>query len=292
MAAVLAGFAIVTASCDGGDDGGNASGTVSPVGDAATVAPSRTAAPSGTAAAMATIPPTAAATATPTIACVGRCPGFASQPPTPTPERGPDGVPRVPPLTALSFSAGEALTQADQYIRGYGTAGRGALNIARVQIPSIGVDAPVQAVTVGTDGVMPRPPAIDVVAFYDFGTFQGMGGLPLAGGNAIFAGDIGRPTVGPGVFAQLASVAPGEIITLVMLDGRRLYYVVEFNKTIEVASWDQSVVAATADESATFITAAGTVLPGGTSTSARRIVWARRVNCIAPASAATCELPR
>jgi hypothetical protein len=197
-------------------------------------------------------------------------------------------VPIVPPLTALAFSSGDRLTDADLIQRGPSTAGRGALNVARVQIPAIGVDAAVEPHTVGADGQMPDPTAADVVAWYDFTNWQGIGGLPLAGGNAVFAGDYDRVRVGAGVFFRLHEVQPGSIITLALNDGRRLYYRVEFNK---IASRDidfANITFATEDESATFITAAGVVSPDGYPD--RRIVWARRVNC--SPGGVSCEAPQ
>jgi hypothetical protein len=196
----------------------------------------------------------------------------------------------VPPLASIRFSAGETLVQSDLELRGYGMPGRGPLNVARIIIPSIGVDAPVEPQFVGANGRMPEPSAAEVVAWYDFSTFQGVGGLPLLGGNAAFAGDLDRIRVGPGVFFRLAEVPAGGIITLVLNDGRRLYYRVEFNKTISVDGMDWfGIVSATRDESATFITAAPPF--SGGRYSMRRIVWARRVNCDVSSGAPVCEAP-
>ena len=193
----------------------------------------------------------------------------------------------MPPLRRHTYSAGDALLPGDLAIRGVGTASRGPRNVARIIIPAAGVDAPVETQTVGLDGRMPEPSAADVIAWYDFSVYSGIGGLPLAGGNAVFAGDIDRTGVGPGVFWTLHEVAAGDIVTLVLLDGRALYYHVEFNKIVGRDIDFGSVAAATADESATFITATGAFGSGGYAD--RRIVWARRVNC-EPGGVA-CELP-
>jgi hypothetical protein len=136
---------------------------------------------------------------------------------------------------------------------------------------------------------MPEPSAANVVAWYDFSVFTDLGGLPLGGGNAVFAGDLDRINVGPGVFFNLRDVTRGDIVTIVLDDGRRLYYHVEFNKILDDTVDFSGVMQATRDESATFITAAGAFQPG-TNYTHRRIVWARRVNC-GPGPAA-CELPR
>jgi len=264
--------------------------------------PSRAAATPGLAAPTATSTSaqtsTTAARATPAASVtrtsvMGRPPPVSGRPPPPsqqptnTPDIGPDGVPRVPPLERLTFSDGSRLTLEDLAQRRSGTAGRGTFNIARIVIPSISVDAAVEVQKVGLDGRMPEPSSAAVVAWYDFSEWPGFGGLPLSGGNAVFAGDLDRTRVGPGVFFRLAEVRPGEIIAIELTDGRRLYYHVEFNKLTARDGDFADVTIATAAESATFITAAGAFGPSGYPD--RRIVWARRVNC--QPGGVGCDLP-
>lgn len=274
----------LAAACDGGGDSAPTPEDTPDATAPRSAATPTSPAPSPTSVAPADTPPAATATPPP----VSSRPPPATAIPTRTPDIGPDGVPRVPPLSALTFSVGDRLLPQDLYARGSNAAGRGQPNVARVLIPSIGVDAAVEPHIVGANGSMPDPTAADVVAWYDFSAFAGIGGLPLSGGNAVFAGDLDRVRVGPGVFWRLAEVQPGGIITLALRDGRQLYYFVEFNK---LASRDvdfADITAATADESATFITAAGTASADGYSE--RRILWARRVNC--SPGGVSCELPR
>jgi hypothetical protein len=278
----VAGFGLGVA-CDGGDDEPDPTSEPSATRSAATAT---AAAPTATAAATTSVPTAPAPTAPTPPATSGRPPP-PNPAPTSTPELGADGVPIVPPLTALTFSVGPRVTIDDLTQRPMGNAGRGALNVVRVQIPSIGVEAAVEPHVVGLDGQMPEPTGADVVAWYDFSAFAGIGGLPLAGGNAVFAGDFDRVRVGPGVFFRLGEVQPGEIITLALRDGRSLYYRVEFNKVASREIDFANITFATADESATFITAAGAIAPGGYPD--RRIVWARRVNC--SAGGVACEVP-
>ncbi len=190
---------------------------------------------------------------------------------------GDDGVPRVPPLRRLTFSPGDALAPSDLAARGYGRAGVGPFTGVALVIPSIGVDTMIEAQTVPASGVMPEPSSFEVIAWYDFSNFTGLGGIPLEGGNVVMAGNLGGG-LRPGVLANLSGVAIGEILTLHLNDGRRLFYRVEFNKTVVVDGSDWTdIVTATADESMTLITAAGTQV--GAKYTHRRIVWARRVNC-------------
>lgn len=291
---LVAGVLLAAASaCDSDPDG--PSPTASSTSAAATTTTEAAPSASGTVPApgrpLLTPTPTPAPRNPPLSSCTGRCPGSGSTAvPTPRPALDEFGVPKVPPLTSIGFSSGETLLQSDLELRGYGNAGRGPLNVARVVIPSINVDAPVETAFVGANGRMPEPSAASVVAWYDFSSFQGVGGLPLLGGNAPFAGDLDRSGVGPAVFFRLAELPAGGIITLVLNDGRHLYYRVEFNKTIAVDGMDwYGIVAATRDESATFITAAPPFDAG--RYRMRRIVWARRVNCDVSSGAPVCEAP-
>lgn len=217
--------------------------------------------------------------ATATAAVVGTvpsggpyCPPEPPEPPPPraTPTPGPAPSLPVGSLPPLTFSAGPELQPSDLYARGSGAAGRGAFSIARILIATIGVDSTVTSATVGGDGKMPDVPDLTTVYWYDFSMWPGLGGLPGAGGNAIFAGKVAEPAAGPGVFANVRSLAAGDQITLHLIDGRVLVYRVEFNKTVDLQAADwQAIVTATSDESLTIIT--------GIDLANRRILWARRV---------------
>ena len=222
---------------------------------------------------------TALETSTP-APCAGPCPVVTTPSSTPAPITA---IPKVPPLRALRFSSNPTLTEPDLALRGQGPPGRGAFTGARLVIGKIGADATFETATVAADGSMPNPTNPRVVAWYDFGAWPDLGGLPLAGGNVVLGGDL-RQGATEGVFIHADQLAPGDVIQLYLDDGRRLFYVVEFNKTAPVASLDMTeVVRSTADESLTLVTAAGAPLPPGQGKpgtySDRRIIWARRLNC-------------
>jgi LPXTG-site transpeptidase (sortase) family protein len=144
-------------------------------------------------------------------------------------------------------------------------------------IRRIGVDAPLAVAVVGANGDMPEPPNVTTVVWYDFSAWAGLGGTPGLGGNAVFAGDYVQPAPEPEVFFRLSELAAGDTIELRLSDGRTLVYQVEFNKITPAANADfTTIVSATAHESMTLITAAGSASGGGTF-SDRRIVWARRI---------------
>ncbi len=91
----------------------------------------------------------------------------------------------------------------------------------RIRIPSISVNAPVSYRAV-TGSVMPEPSGPTDVAYYDMAKFPGLGGVPGAGGNAIFGGhvDLRRQIAyagnaeyqGPAVFWALDKLRPGDVI--------------------------------------------------------------------------------
>jgi len=214
--------------------------------------------------------------------------------PAPSPTAAEEGAP-APPLratptapaptrTAVTSPPGGAtgdvsappashVTSADLAARGVGTPGRGALTADRIVIATARVDAPLAAVAVPPDGAMPPPPSLDVVAWYDFSAFPALGGVFGQGGNVVLAGHAGVAGQGLGVFWRLASVAPGDFVSVHLLTGQTLCYRVEWNKianTGEVAF--DAITTATADEYLTLIT-------GAQSPDERRIASARRANC-------------
>jgi plastocyanin len=155
--------------------------------------------------------------------------------------------------------------------RGIGPPGRGPFTGERLLIPRLDIDVPMQAVTVGADGVMPRPPSIDTAAWYDFSTYPGVGGVPGIGGNVIVAGDSGRQGVGIGPMYKIIRMVPGDYAMIRLTSGDTICYRAEFNK---LASNDifESAIQSTPSESLTMITA-------GTGPTDRRLVWGRRVDC-------------
>ena len=246
-------------ACDGDDDGAAPSATAS-----ATVVRSST--PAST-----RIAPTRAATSAPSI--------------TPEPTLPP--APTRPPPTAggqpIVFSEGRTLLDSDLAARGAGEAGRGAFNIERIIIRDAAVDAPVSSAAVSAEGRMFDPPSLDVVVWYDFSAWSGLGGLPNAGGNVVMAGDAYKPT-GIGVFAGLVSnVAIGSFVRLQLSDATDACYRIEF---IKYATPEQfsALVSATAEESITLIT-------GGVDQD-RAVVWGRRAGCAAEPATKPTPAPR
>lgn len=153
----------------------------------------------------------------------------------------------------------------------------------RIVISKLGVDAPVKAYGLDADAVPEVPTGDDapyVVAWYNFSAQPGMGS------NAVFAGHV--TWNGPAVFFKLTTMAPGDEVRLVGVDGTALVYTVS-----EVFSVDPndpeslSVMHATPEDIITIITCDGAFTDTndpvyGGEYSARLVVRAQR----SPAAAA------
>jgi LPXTG-site transpeptidase (sortase) family protein len=185
----------------------------------------------------------------------------------------------------ITFSSGQHVLPSDLAARGVGQPGRGLFTGKHLVIPSIGVDAPMAAVTVGAEAKMPSPPSLTEVAWYDFSAWPGLGGSPGSGGNVVLAGDAIRPGIGSGVFTYLGRVKVGDYVKMLLNDGGTLCYRIEFNKLAVNTEVDfGEVVQATAEESVTLIT--------GQNEASRVVAWGRRASCAAEPAPTPTPIPR
>lgn len=157
----------------------------------------------------------------------------------------------------------------------------------RLRIAAIGVDAPIGAHSSGPDSVMEMPYGPGDVAWYDLRDYPGLGGAPGAGGNAIFAGHVnysarvpyaGVRYRGNGVFADLASLEPGDIIE-VTRQGETYRYAVTWKRSLnaETADWASVWSANVPIDAITLYTCGGTWDAAAVSYSDRVVVRAERV---------------
>ncbi len=157
----------------------------------------------------------------------------------------------------------------------------------RLRIPSIEVDAPIGAQVVGADGESPMPLGPSDVAWYDFGSYTGLGGVPGDGHNAIFSGHVdyvarvpwaGARYSGPGVFARLGELAIGDRVEVVR-GGATLIYVVVWSQHLdaEATRWGEYWNASVLVDSITLYTCSGDFDPASISYSDRVIVRAERL---------------
>ena len=90
----------------------------------------------------------------------------------------------------------------------------------RIRIPSIGVDAPIQAVDLAPDGSLAISDDGDTVFWYRGSAYPGWPG------RALLAGHLDRVEGGWAVFAGLHRLQPGSVVLLELADGRVLHYTV------------------------------------------------------------------
>ena len=147
--------------------------------------------------------------------------------------------------------------------------------VARIEIPSIEVSAPVVALGVDADGVMQSPRDPTVVGWYAFTSH------PLDFGNAVFSGHLDDITIGPAVFWRLGDLRAGDEITVGLQDGSTVLYQVRSKALVEFDTDDatfQRIVGPTTKPSITFITCAGRFDSVARSYDQRLIVRAERTS--------------
>jgi LPXTG-site transpeptidase (sortase) family protein len=148
---------------------------------------------------------------------------------------------------------------------------------ARLLIPKIEVDAPLETKTVEEDGVMPMPSGPEVVAVYDMSLYHpGEEHRVGFGGNAIFSGHVDYIHYGPAVFWNLSELKPGDEVDVRLDDGTVYHYAVVWNQkwSTEDIPWSQ-VFEVNSHDAVTLVTCAGSW--DGHEYSDRRAVRAERV---------------
>jgi LPXTG-site transpeptidase (sortase) family protein len=157
----------------------------------------------------------------------------------------------------------------------------------RLVISRIGVNAPLTHRKVPSNGVMPNPEGADDIAYYDFSSFQRLGGAPGLGGNAVFAGHVdsgtkackngAQPPPCEAVLWDLNTLRLGDVIE-VHVSGRVHRYEVTSNQPVPAATgpWEK-IVSATAQETVTIITCGGDFNRETREYTNRQVVTARKV---------------
>lgn len=93
---------------------------------------------------------------------------------------------------------------------------------ARVQVPDLDIDMPVEPAGVAPEGDMELPDRADVAAWYEFGP------APAApAGSTLVAAHVDSWTTGVGPFARLRDVAPGAAVVVTTADGTAYEYRVQ-----------------------------------------------------------------
>ena len=171
----------------------------------------------------------------------------------------------APPADAQPPDPDPAWRALDELHRMFGEAPDATLG--RLRIPVLGVDAPVGQRYVGAK--MPNPTGPGDVVWYDFSEWDGLGGVPGGGRNAVFSGHVDyNHTIpwaeasyrGEGVFFSLRLLSPGDVIE-VEVGGNVLQYTVMWTRQIEAdgpdAEWLPVLSGDVPVDSITLITCGG-----------------------------------
>ena len=147
-----------------------------------------------------------------------------------------------------------------------------ALDINRLVIPGIGVDAPIIELGILPDGTMDSPDGPVEVAWYTFSA------KPGEIGNVVMAGHLDYIDYGAAVFWSLSELRPGDEVQLLLEDDTLVKYVVESVIEYDEATAPvQDIVGPTANESITLITCSGSFDPSNLHYNRRLVVRGARV---------------
>ena len=123
-----------------------------------------------------------------------------------------DKIAEFPIMPAQREKLQELQKQRQQSIQG--------MEPARIVIPSIGVDAAIEATGILDNGEMGVPEDVHQVGWFEPGYTVG------AKGHAVLAGHVDSLT-GPAIFYHLDKVEPGEKVIITDPDGREMVYVIQ-----------------------------------------------------------------
>jgi LPXTG-site transpeptidase (sortase) family protein len=125
--------------------------------------------------------------------------------------------------------------------------------ITRLQIPSIGVDAPIVYLGVDAQGYMEAPKEPLDVGWYDFSAH------PSFSGNAVFSGHVDSARIGPAIFWRLRQVSEGDEVHVSLGDGTTYAYRVVSSRTFTSNDAPvEEIIGFTERDSLTLITCDGT----------------------------------
>jgi LPXTG-site transpeptidase (sortase) family protein len=148
--------------------------------------------------------------------------------------------------------------------------------IVRVSAPRVGINAPVEVLTLDGAGAMEDPRTPDTVAWYDFSARPGQLG------NVVFAGHVDYEHYGPAVFWHLRDLKPGDRVDVTLADGTVFNYeVASLNYYDAAAAPVKEITGPTPVESLTLITCGGNFNRSNLTYNQRLIVRATRVDATA-----------
>lgn len=120
-----------------------------------------------------------------------------------------------------------------------------------LRIPSIGVDAPVEAVGVTADYSMATPSQTSKTGWYS------QGSVPGAPGDAVIDGHLDTEAGGPAVFSRLSQLRAGDPVIVVLADGREARFTVNRIANVPYMSRPAGLFQTDGPPRLTLITCAG-----------------------------------
>ncbi len=124
--------------------------------------------------------------------------------------------------------------------------------MARIQIPSIEVDAGVVTLGVLPDGLMESPYSPADVGWYSFSAQPGVIG------NAVFSGHVDYVNYGAAVFFRLKDLQAGDLVIVTLANGANVTYEVTSSELVDEATAPVAeIVGPTKTATLTMITCAG-----------------------------------
>lgn len=176
----------------------------------------------------------------------------------------------VLPESTATVAAASATPKATQPAGGGDTAT--PLDVMRIVVPSLEIDAPIVTLGVDPDGTMQSPDNPVDVAWYNFSA------RPGEVGNVVMAGHLDYVNHGPAVFYRLKEARLGDEVRLVLGDGTLATYRVRDVTTYDEATAPvQEIVGPTENEVVTLITCGGSFDPLSREYDKRVVLRAERV---------------
>ncbi|MBM0235302.1 class F sortase [Micromonospora sp. STR1_7] len=151
----------------------------------------------------------------------------APRPPQPQSQAGPEVTsPGVPPLDGEPSAQGDA------------PPGLARSAPTSIEIPRIGVNATIMSLGTNPDGTVQVPPLeqADQAGWYE------PGASPGETGNAVIVGHVDSAKLGPAVFFDLGSLAPGDMITVRRADGQPAIFRIDSVKSYPKTSFPTELV--------------------------------------------------
>jgi LPXTG-site transpeptidase (sortase) family protein len=150
------------------------------------------------------------------------------------------------------------------------------VDVARLVVPSLGIDAPIVTLGVDSSGTMQSPDNPTDVAWYSFSA------RPGERSNVVLAGHLDYVNYGPAVFYRLKEAGAGDEVQLLLVDGSTAHY-----RVLAVTSYDEAtapvldIVGPTENEVVTLITCGGSFDPLSREYDKRVVLRAERIDEVA-----------